>query len=327
MITSLEISGLRGIREGKLDGLTPLTILVGPNGCGKSTVLDALLIGASDPAQNALQRVAWRHKGLWQNLRWLLWRAEKGETAVVTTRNGSNLCHSYELHAASPQQIQCRLHEPIQQETEGRKRNPRAVVASVNSIPSEPRDKVLSPIRLLERLTEITDPPLHVLVTESYKRGRRGDIAKSVAKVVPGVRDVLILTEGDRPVVHLEYETHTVPVDLAGDGIHSLVRIFLELASSQRGLVLMEEPEAQQHPAAMHQTARAVVNAVREGTQVVLTTHSLELIDSFLAESSPEDIDRLSLYRLQLTDGKLIAVSVPGRDVAFARGQIEEDLR
>ena len=41
MIESLEIKGLRGIRHGVLNGLSPLTILVGPNGCGKSTVLEA----------------------------------------------------------------------------------------------------------------------------------------------------------------------------------------------------------------------------------------------------------------------------------------------
>ena len=47
VIQSVEIKNLRGIREGKLDGLTALTILVGPNGCGKSTILDALFLVSS----------------------------------------------------------------------------------------------------------------------------------------------------------------------------------------------------------------------------------------------------------------------------------------
>ncbi len=47
MIRSVEIKGLRGIQEGKLDDFTPLVILVGTNGSGKSTVLDAMLIGAN----------------------------------------------------------------------------------------------------------------------------------------------------------------------------------------------------------------------------------------------------------------------------------------
>ncbi len=47
MINSIEIKNFRGINDGKLEKLTPLTILVGANGCGKSTVLQSLLLGAS----------------------------------------------------------------------------------------------------------------------------------------------------------------------------------------------------------------------------------------------------------------------------------------
>ena len=53
MITSVSIENLRGIREGRLDGLAPLTVLVGPNGSGKSTVLDALLIGGAGAPRRA----------------------------------------------------------------------------------------------------------------------------------------------------------------------------------------------------------------------------------------------------------------------------------
>ena len=47
MIRHLEVSNLRGFRHFRLEGLTALTMITGRNGCGKSTVLDALLIGAS----------------------------------------------------------------------------------------------------------------------------------------------------------------------------------------------------------------------------------------------------------------------------------------
>ena len=59
----------------------------------------------------------------------------------------------------------------------------------------------------------------------------------------------------------------------------------------------------------------------------MLTTHSLELIDALLAASSPEDLEKLSLYRLQLQAGVLKSSRLPGPEVAFARGQIEDDLR
>lgn len=63
MITSIEIQGLRGIREGRIEGLAPLTILVGPNGCGKSTMLEALGVacagGSAAAAFRAMANREW----------------------------------------------------------------------------------------------------------------------------------------------------------------------------------------------------------------------------------------------------------------------------
>ena len=77
----------------------------------------------------------------------------------------------------------------------------------------------------------------------------------------------------------------------------------------------------------MRQSVRAILAAVRRDVQVILTTHSLELIDLLLAESSAEDLERLALYRLQLEDGVLRSYRLPGSEVAFARTEIGNDLR
>jgi predicted ATPase len=47
VITAIEIEGLRGIRQGALQGLAPLTVLTGPISSGKSTVLEALSVVAA----------------------------------------------------------------------------------------------------------------------------------------------------------------------------------------------------------------------------------------------------------------------------------------
>lgn len=43
MIRKIRFYNFRGIRKGKLE-LSPLTILIGANGSGKTTVLEALLL-------------------------------------------------------------------------------------------------------------------------------------------------------------------------------------------------------------------------------------------------------------------------------------------
>src|SRR5208282_1385804 len=99
---------------------------------------------------------------------------------------------------------------------------------------------------------------------------------------------------------------YSVPATLVGDGIQSLLRLSLELAASGGGGALLEEPEVHQHPGAIRQSARAILAAVRRNIQVVLTTHSLEMIDALLGVSLDKDLENLSLYRLVLRNGELI---------------------
>ncbi len=174
---------------------------------------------------------------------------------------------------------------------------------------------------------EDVERPLYVLLTEALDQGLTGQVMAIIREVVPGVKDLKIATEGREPIVYMVYEDHGLPAALAGDGIYSLVRLCLELVTYPQGTVLLEEPEVHQHPRAIGQTIRAVLAAVRRDIQVVMTTHSLELIDYLVAESSEEDLKKLSLYRLELENGKLISVRVPGSEVAFARGDIDRDLR
>ena len=53
MISSIKIEAFRGVKEGQLDGLGAINILVGPNNSGKSTCLEAVALVGS--AGNALE--------------------------------------------------------------------------------------------------------------------------------------------------------------------------------------------------------------------------------------------------------------------------------
>ncbi|MCX6382733.1 MAG: AAA family ATPase, partial [Armatimonadetes bacterium] len=83
MITSVKIERLRGIKEGELNNLTPLTVLVGGNGSGKSTVLEALYIGANGSPYDAICYVLKRRIGLPNGIPWIMWkRGFEGETKI-----------------------------------------------------------------------------------------------------------------------------------------------------------------------------------------------------------------------------------------------------
>jgi energy-coupling factor transporter ATP-binding protein EcfA2 len=350
VIKSVEINNLRGIREGSLQNLTPLTVLVGPNSSGKSTVLDALLIGASNSPGDAVGQAVGRRSTRDADARWLLWRqGQEGATTLkVQASPGPYLRQSSLVWRSEvPNELAARLRElgrespfscietrfslpgPAQQASA------LTAFAADNSYEYRQSPDVISPQRRIESEVSFVDmrgvglgTPLAQLYTEAVTQGRREDVLELLKVIVPGLRNLEILVNHRlQPVLHLVFSDKSVPVALAGDGIRSMLRLSLELASRGRGVVLVEEPEVHQHPKALTQSAKVLLASVRRGLQVVLATHSMELIDALLLEATQDDLQHLSTYRLKLEEGGLASSRLDGDRMAFARGQIEEDLR
>jgi hypothetical protein len=332
VIRSVEFKGLRGIREGKLTDLSPLVVLVGKNGSGKSTVIEGILIGASPDSVDAAVQVVRRHEAGGSGPRWLLWRAGQGgatDITVTTSAKTSRKCR-LNLEQRRPEEETFIKFAVIDNEREGRRQG--WLMGTKNKYHSHgpagffPLDN-LQEVHLVEGYPAGFQKPLHELYTRAVQRGRRKDVIGIISEVFPSVNNVEILTEHGEPLLHFVFADHSVPATLAGDGIQSLLRLSLELAASGGGVALLEEPEVHQHPGAIRQSARAILAAVRRQIQVILTTHSLEFIDALLAESKEQDLAQLSLYQLQLQDGVLKSSRLAGPDIAFSRTTIEDDLR
>jgi predicted ATPase len=331
VIRSVEIKGLRGIREGKLTDLSSLVVLVGPNGCGKSTVLEGVLIGASPDTTDAVIQVIRRHEAGGSGPRWVLWRSgQTGSTEIeVITDSETSRKVLLELQRALPAE-RTEIHNIVfRSQSQLGKGLVRWEKNKYNlHLPSGYLPLADVPeVHLVEAYPTAYQTPLHELYTKAVQNGRRKEAIGIVSEVFPGVTNVEILTEHGDPILHVVFAEYSVPVNLVGDGIQSLLRLSLELAASGGGVALLEEPEVHQHPGAIRQSAKAILAAVRRDIQVVLTTHSLEMIDALLAVSLDEDLKHLSLYRLLLQDGILKYSRLPGPDIAFSRTEIEDDLR
>ncbi|WP_158620099.1 AAA family ATPase [Corallococcus sicarius] len=347
MIESIQIKNLRGIREGRLNELTPLTVLVGPNSSGKSTILDALLIATSLSLGDAVGRAVRRRTERDADARWLLWRQGDDGPVDLTITNSQKSSRTCRLT------WQTEVPESLAEKLAGqRKERPYSSVeatcqgatqgivawtafAADNTyefaqVPERLPDELrLAPsVRFIDMRGGGMKTPLPTLFTGAVTHGRREEVRELLEAIIPGLRNIEILVNPQgEPVLHLIYPDQSVPVALAGDGIRSMLRLGLELASQGRGLALIEEPEVHQHPRAIQQSAKALIASMRRGMQIVLSTHSLELIDSLLLEATEEDLQFLSTYRLKLNDGVLVSSRFSGDKMAFARGQIEDDLR
>lgn len=348
MIESIGIKNLRGIREGTLEGLTRLTVLVGPNSSGKSTILDALWIAASNSPGDAVGRAVRRRTERDADARWLLWRKGSAGAALLAANAGKVAWRRCTISladapAALSERLRQRGKEPpficVENLCQGRIADrvmyARTVFSSDNSYEFEhdPETflahlKIEPDVRFIDMRSGGTGTLLPNLYTDAVTQGSREEVRELLRSVVPGLSHIEILVnQRSEPVLHLVFSDKSVPVALVGDGIRSLLRLSLELAPRNGGLALIEEPEVHQHPRAIQQSVKALLASIRRGTQIVLSTHSLELIDALLLEATQDDLQHLSTYRLRLEDGVLVSSRFGGDQMAFARGQIEEDLR
>lgn len=328
MITSITIDGLRGIRHGEVAGLGGLSILVGPNGCGKSTVLDALLIGASAEPARAVWRVIKRRAELVVDQspvfspEWLTHRRtsvpigiriaglEAFEVTTVEPVSGGFTIDSAAMGSSGsyPRQVvqtvrdYCRI--------------------SVSSARSGAPD-----VTLIDPIEDAT-APLHFVYSDAARRGRATFANDVLRELIPGFSRLEILTE-PYPVLYMHIGDAPVPVSLSGEGVLALVRTVLELgAAADGGLALLEEPEVHQHPRSLRLMAQGICAAVKRGVQVVLTTHSLELIEALLfAAEGAKVVDQTSIHLIRLRGGELTATRVEGEAAKFQILEIGEDLR
>ncbi len=330
-ITGVEIKGLRGIARGRLDGFTNLVVIVGPNGSGKSTLLDALRIASSPDTTTALWHCVQRRAVLERTARWLFNRGGHGQAEIRVSTSKS---HSRVVRLVRPQGNEHSVSVDVQvsdlagtSETRLGHLGVRFDPGGGGSHPTVnlPLSKVAE-VRFIEYEAS-SAAPLHALFTRVVEAGLRDRFVALIRTLLPRLKNIEILTDFDKPVVYLVYEEMAIPVAMSGDGIHWLVRLACEIVSREHAVVLLEEPETHLHPGAMRQAAQVFRTAAAQGTQLFLTTHSLELIDAITDGASEAELKELSLHRVQLENGELKSSRLNGEDVAVARFEIASDLR
>jgi len=187
VIRTIEIKGLRGIREGKLSDLTPLVVLVGPNGCGKSTAIEGIHIAASPATAEALVQVIRRHEAGGSGPRWLLWRAGltgPAEVKIASDSEVSRTCR-LQLDPGKPESETWIEFEVSHKKGQTRNGNVRAVKNKYHShnpagffpLPDVPE------VNLIETYPANFQSPLHELYTKAVQLGRRKEAIGIVSEV------------------------------------------------------------------------------------------------------------------------------------------------
>ena len=121
-----------------------------------------------------------------------------------------------------------------------------------------------------------------------------GNVSESLASSTNISIDYCPIDEDDQLCL-LEGYKNPIPVERASDGTLRLVAYYILLNQPELPpFIAIEEPERNLHPGVLRDITR-VLEQLAERTQVIITTHSSQLLDNFKSESLSDSLGVLLL--------------------------------
>ncbi len=350
MITSVRIENLRGIREGLLDGLAPISILVGPNNCGKSTCLEAIAIAGLGGKADEAVRLLMRRGGpaldalahvVRDGAKYAVVElpgtaaADGGDWMIRLSVDGPLAAQrvTQKIPGLSGDQTTLWLQRMRRQEP-----GPDYVsgmgealidIHGAAFMPDTPHGFPSFPVQLVD-VEAVRAPGALEDAHSRIDRARRlPEVVRALQKSMPGLEDLRILKNGPDFILHTFRKSGEPPVPayLAGDGFKRFLELAAAVLDTKGGVVLLEEPEAYQHPRYLSELATLLHLAAKNGAQVILSTHSIELVDLLLHAPEADGLTYPTVHRLRLHGGALKQTAIQRETAVSARDDLMEDLR
>lgn len=302
MINNIHIHHFRGIKEAVIENFGQFNLFLGHNNCGKSTVLDALLLFLSHEYPEAHVNI--------QNIRQLSIKSSDDvklcfyqldtETPIVIEGQFGN---THRLESISYFETQV---EKIEQGNIDLKRNKNNNLfglqinykiedeeryefsARLSFDPQNPKE-----VRIDKK---INVSPWHVNCAYlASATGHEGDndyegfsqvlkekqeprIVNILQQIEPSIND--IVAADDRVMVDIGLDRR-IPIQVLGDGIRKVLNIVLAMYLCKNGVILIDELENGLHYSSMPVLWKAIIAAARDfNVQVFCTTHNIDSLNA-----------------------------------------------
>ncbi len=322
-IDHLEVRSFRGVREGRLSGFANVNVFVGRNGCGKSSILEALYIAlALDHGLSyVVRRRGWFGLASVDSLFF-----NKGRKAVVEAflRDGSresvviepSVPRASDISVLRERGLDVARLAVLRLIAEGRvTRIARLYIDagsrynSIVEVGAEAKE-VCRAIFLDWNSVYVYGTPEEIFSRMMMEGGE--EAKESVIEVLRSeyseLRDLVTLRVHDEWVLHVVFRDRAVPYYVIGDGVRYALAYLMTVLTPKSTVLLMEEPELHMHPSLMRLVARSILRSFTERkNQVFISTHSLELIEALVEEATSLGLgdSDLKIFRLRLVDGVL----------------------
>lgn len=290
-LQSLTIENFRGIREGKIEGLTAVNILVGRNNSGKTTVLEAITRVAMKGGltTDALGRNV---NQFWQTVHAsapntdLMWyRQDKSNNlAIVGSIIADNDLSRQEFVSFSIPD------------------SPPKTSRKSATIDAQSRDRFFSHVTVL-RPQDAFSSDIEKKFWPELLSNRRDKVLTTVLNDLFGLKaeSFQLLPNGQFIVL---FEDHSLPLDSQGDGTRTSLRMMMVLIVMKGTLLMLEEPECYQHPGSLERFSNALCKMAKaQDVQLIVSTHSGDCVRSFLKAAKETQSDA-AVFHVALEDGK-----------------------
>jgi hypothetical protein len=359
MLTSLDIANFRAFRRLAVQDLTRVSLFVGANNAGKTSILEAAEIAALGSVRGLLRGPIRRDERLAAaggersaevDLGHLFFGhvLRPGNSFEITSegrRSKRVRCSAVELALESEDDVaQTRLPglEPegpslgVRFESDVQ---PKAVMFAVS-----PAGGVIFDVsRRLQATALEAAEPVHFLGTEAVEASRLSylwdrivltpeeeHVAEALRIIEPQLDRIAFLGESSGRyfrsiVVKMAESEQRLPLGSVGDGLKRLLALTLNLIPAQGGLLLVDEIDTGLHYSVMADMWRLVIaTAIRLDIQVLATTHSLDCVQSlaWARQHNPEYESEASVHRVERGHDRTVKYSLDEIAVA-ARNHLE----
>jgi energy-coupling factor transporter ATP-binding protein EcfA2 len=306
VLQKLSLIAYRGVSGLELENLTPVSLVVGANNSGKSSILEAagLFLRPPDPTQwvNAV-----RHRDVDMSLVDGLWSLFPGgetlhpddgpstsEQIAIrgSTANGERFvearCFASQSVGADAEAVSARVEVMVD-----------GLPAVTMKFPSSAAPAHQVPVYRVFTVTPATHYSTKALVEHLSRVVDEGKKQLAVALLQvfdKDVEDLDVIASLGREAVRVTHRTRGV-VDLAsfGDGMRRSAALALALTRASQGVLLVDEIEAGIHHSVLRPVlARLLEAAAASRVQILATTHSLEAVDALLDCVQPPEAGSVS---------------------------------
>ncbi|RZN37907.1 MAG: DUF2813 domain-containing protein [Methanophagales archaeon ANME-1-THS] len=320
MITELRVKNFRGIKEGEIE-LAPLTILLGGNNSGKSTILEALFLAPNPlrkvpyvcgPKNNAVEVIHEMHRTL-SSLGYIFllynYTAKQAEIGCKVDSNDYLL----QFITLPGPWILVTTNKEVGVGASVVIDNKKVLVHRLGHILASSQDQITD---LEEKIIENTLLISSKLVQMAYKYLEENwasiinlGIGKKVAKDVSGLiydkyENLTIepfLGRGQLAIYGFLEDGRRIRLGDLGEGVQSYIiaKILYELENPK--VLLWDDIEAHFNPRMLLSIAEWFYDILEKGDQVIVTTHSLEAARTIAGVNE----EKAAIYLTSLENGTL----------------------